>query len=162
MGLEKDNFIGSLPQYNYHCRSAADFYIEQRLQPQFTMAGQRGFVFDNLNACYRNMRDEIPNEASSLIHGDLWGGNFMVNEQGLPCLIDPAVAYASREQDIAMMHLFGGFDTQLFEIYNEEFPLQQGWKDRLPLFQLYYLLVHLNLFGDSYYQSVKRIVDKYQ
>ena len=129
--------------------------------PQFEMAQQKGYVFKDLEAFCHNILTEIPDEPSSLIHGDLWGGNFMVDNSGLPCLIDPSVSYAPREMDIAMMHLFGGFDTRVFEVYQEVFSMQNGWQDRIPLFQLYYLLVHLNLFGRSYYGQVKSIVDQY-
>ncbi len=125
------------------------------------MALQKGFSFSNIKRLYKNIYDEIPEESSSLIHGDLWNGNFMIDKNGMPALIDPAVSYASREMDIAMMHLFGGFDPILFETYNETYPLVNNWRDRLPLWQLYYLLVHLNLFGSSYYSRVKDVVDRY-
>lgn len=160
-GFESDNYIGSLPQYNSKDSSAARFYITQRLQPQFAMAIKRGFSFPNLDSFYTAVENEIPNEPSSLIHGDLWSGNFMVDVNSYPCLIDPTVAYAPREMDIAMMNLFGGFDEEVFEVYNDIFPLTNDWKERLPLWQLYYLLVHLNLFGKSYYNSVRGILNRY-
>ncbi len=160
-GLEYDNYIGSLPQYNTICSTAADFYISQRLQPQFTLASENGFSFRNLDVFYKNIEKEIPDEPSSLIHGDLWSGNFVVDTRGLPCLIDPAIAYAPREMDIAMMHLFSGFDYRLFDVYNEYFPLQNGWSNRIPLFQLYFVLVHLNLFGSSYLSTVNSVIKKY-
>ncbi len=160
-GFENDNYIGSLPQYNTICDSAYEFYITQRLQPQFELARQNGFLLSDVDTFYNVIKDEIPNEKSSLIHGDLWSGNFMIDAQGTPCLIDPAVAYAPREMDISMMHLFGGFNVGVFDIYNEVFPLIGNWKDRLSIWQLYYLLVHLNLFGSSYYNKVKSIVSKY-
>ncbi len=160
-GFENDNYIGSLPQYNSKVNVASEFFITQRLEQQFMIAHQKGFSFSSLNRFYENITREIPSEASSLIHGDLWSGNYIIDNNGLPCLIDPAVAYAPREMDIAMMHLFGGFEKKVFEVYNEIFPLEIGWKDRIPIFQLYYLLVHLNLFGNSYYKGVKNIVDRY-
>ncbi|WP_299312249.1 fructosamine kinase family protein [uncultured Aquimarina sp.] len=160
-GFESDNYIGSLPQYNSKYSSASEFYIAQRLQPQFALAMQKGFSFKNLDSFYENTKAEIPSEASSLIHGDLWSGNFISAVNGYPCLIDPAVAYAPREMDIAMMHLFGGFDQELFGVYNEIFPLIEGWKTRLEIWQLYYLLVHLNLFGDSYLSKIQLIIRKY-
>ncbi|WP_103867378.1 fructosamine kinase family protein [Aquimarina sp. I32.4] len=160
-GFENDNYIGSLFQQNQLCDSPYKFYTTQRLQPQFELAQQKGYVFSELNVFYKNIEDEIPNEQPSLIHGDLWSGNFMIDKKGTPCLIDPAVSYAPREMDIAMMHLFGGFDSQLFDVYDEIFPFIDGWKNRLSLWQLYYLLVHLNLFGDSYYNQVKTIVKSY-
>ncbi len=160
-GFEEDNYIGSLSQKNTKCKSAFDFYIVSRLEPQFNMAIQKGFAFLGLDMFYKNIENEIPSEKSSLVHGDLWNGNYIINEEGLPCLIDPAVAYASREMDIAMMHLFGGFDNRIFEVYHDTYPLIENWKIRQPIWQLYYLLIHLNLFGVSYYQQVKTIVKMY-
>ncbi|WP_234424212.1 fructosamine kinase family protein [Aquimarina sp. Aq107] len=160
-GFESDNYIGSLQQYNFKYSSASEFYITQRLQPQFQMAIKRGFSFSSLDSFYVAIENEIPDEASSLIHGDLWSGNFMIDINGSPCLIDPAVAYASREMDISMMYLFGGFEHELFEVYNDIFPLIDGWKKRMEIWQLYYLLVHLNLFGDSYLPQIQSILKKY-
>ncbi|WP_438422218.1 fructosamine kinase family protein [Aquimarina macrocephali] len=160
-GFENDNYIGSLPQYNTISDSAYEFYVTQRLQPQFELSRQKGFKFSDLDAFYKTIKDEIPDEKPSLIHGDLWNGNFMTDMQGYPCLIDPAVAYAPREMDMGMMHLFGGFNSRVFDVYNEVFPLVGNWKDRLSIWQLYYLLVHLNLFGSLYYNEVKSIVNRY-
>ncbi len=160
-GFEEDNYIGSLPQYNGHETSAADFYIRQRLEPQLRMASKNGFSFKDLNLIYKNISAEIPNEPPALIHGDLWGGNYITNEEGLPCLIDPAVSYGPREMDLAMMKLFGGFPEKAFSAYHEQFPLQPGFENRIPLWQLYYLLVHLNIFGNSYLGSVKHILQRF-
>ncbi len=160
-GLDHDNYIGSLRQYNSPERTAADFYLNQRLIPQFRMAAQRGFTFTALERFYKNLFDIIPTEVPSLIHGDLWGGNYIVSERGSPTLIDPAVAFAPREMDLAMMHLFGGFDPVVFNHYDEIFRLEANWKERQPLWQLYYLLVHLNLFGRSYHGRVQEAISKY-
>jgi len=160
-GAETDNYIGSLPQYNKVCSSASDFYITQRLAPQFALASQKGFSFSNMDTFYKIVERNIPEEPSSLVHGDLWNGNFMVDNKGFPCLIDPAAAYAPREMDIAMMQLFGGFNPKLFEVYHEIFPLEKNWEERIPLWQLYYLLVHLNLFGSSCYNSIINVLRKY-
>ncbi len=161
-GLDSDNYIGSLAQYNSKCETASEFYIAQRLEPQIQLASNNGFLFSELDGFYKNIAIEIPNEPSSLIHGDLWSGNFMKDTNGIPCLIDPAISYAPRELDIGMMHLFGGFDLSLFNTYNEVFPLSDNWKERLPIWQLYYLLVHLNLFGRSYYEEVEGIIKRYR
>ena len=160
-GHKNSNYIGRLKQNNALENSAIDFYINQRLEPQFKLANQKGYVFNTIDTLYKNMSEIIPEESPALIHGDLWNGNFICNAQGLPALIDPAVAYAPREMDLAMMHLFGGFPKEVFEIYHENFPLLPNWKERLPLWQLYYLLVHLNLFGSSYLQQVKTIIKSY-
>lgn len=161
-GLDHNNYIGSLPQYNGTQTSAADFYINQRLEPQFKMAKEQGFDFSKLDVFYKNIFSEIPNEPPSLLHGDLWGGNYMVSEDGNPTLIDPAISFASREMDLAMMQLFGGFSEDVFSHYHSIFPLENNWKQRVSLWQLYYLLVHLNLFGSSYLSRVQNIVKKYR
>ncbi len=159
-GLDHDNYIGSLPQYNSHREKASEFYIEQRLEPQFKIARDLGFSFQ-LGALYKNLESEIPGESPSLVHGDLWNGNYLIHEMGTPVLIDPAVAFAPREMDIGMMHLFGGFPEKVFSIYDELLPMPPDWKERIPIWQLYYLLVHVNLFGRSYYGQVKRIIDHF-
>lgn len=161
-GLEHDNYIGSLPQKNDgNHTQAADFHIEKRLLPQLDLAATKGFSFQNLSSFYKNILQEIPDEPPALIHGDLWNGNYLNDENGNPCLIDPAVCFASREMDLAMMQLFGGFPEKVFDSYHNSFPLQPGWKTRTDLWQLYYLLVHLNLFGSGYYNQVNAILKKY-
>jgi len=160
-GFQKDNYIGSLPQYNTEEASAADFYIKQRLMPQFKMAADRGFAFEDVDLLCKSIPDLIPDEPAALIHGDLWGGNFMVNSDGNPVLIDPATCYAPREMDLAMMRLFGGFNENKFDKYHEVFPLCEGWKARIKLWQLYYILVHVNLFGGHYYNTANSILKTY-
>ena len=160
-GLNHDDYIGSLPQRNSFCGSASEFYISQRLEPQFKMAADNGFRFKNLEGFFKNISEAIPKEPPALVHGDLWNGNYMVSKTGKPVLIDPAVAFAPREMDIAMMKLFGGFSDEIFSNYNALFVLGEGWKERLPLWQLYYLLVHLNLFGSGYLPQVNSAIKKY-
>lgn len=161
-GLLNSNYIGSLPQYNGQSHSAAEFYLNQRLEPQFELAGKNGYVFSNKNSVMKNIEAAIPDEPASLIHGDLWVGNHLVNKEGLPCLIDPAISYGPREMDLAMMKLFGGFSTKIVSSYKTHFPLTEGFDKRISLWQLYYLLVHLNLFGTGYLNSVKRILREYE
>ena len=160
-GFATSNYIGSLPQYNKWSSSAADFYISQRLEPQFRLAAQSGYSFGNLDTILKNIASEIPDQSPSLIHGDLWAGNTLINENGIPFLIDPAVCYGPREMDLAMMKLFGGFSSEITRLYNQKFPLPPGFEKRVPLWQLYYLLVHLNLFGSGYLGSVNRIIRQY-
>ena len=100
-------------------------------------------------------------EPPARLHGDLWGGNLHIGEAGEPCLIDPAVYGGHREIDLAMMRLFGGFSERVFVAYDEAFPLSAGARERIPLYQLYPLLVHANLFGGSYVGSVERVVASY-
>ncbi|NJY61807.1 fructosamine kinase family protein [Salinimicrobium sp. CDJ15-81-2] len=160
-GFSSNNYIGSLPQYNDHRKTAADFFISQRLEPQMKMAFKNGFSLGDLSGFYRNISEEIPQEPPALLHGDLWSGNYLINEEGLPCLIDPAVCYGPREMDLAMMKLFGGFPEEVFQEYDRNFPLQAGWEKRIELWQLYYLLVHLNIFGRSYLPQVKEIIRRF-
>lgn len=161
-GLEYDNYIGSLKQYNHSkTKDAATFYIDKRLEPQLKLARDNAFKFSHIERFFKNLEDIIPKEKPALIHGDLWNGNFMTDKNGEACLIDPAVCFAPREMDIAMMHLFSGFSNDLFQAYNQEFQLENDWKDRLKIWQLYYLLVHLNIFGETYYSSVNQIIMHY-
>ena len=155
------NYIGSLLQYNEEKTNASDFYIEMRLKPQLQMAKNRGYDLKISEKFFHNCSSVIPQEKSSLVHGDLWSGNYLVNQSGEVCLIDPAVAYAPREMDLAMMQLFGGFHKDLFAAYQEVFPLEPGFNNRVSLWQLYYLLVHLNIFGAGYKAQVDSIVKRF-
>jgi protein-ribulosamine 3-kinase len=164
-GFESDNYIGSLVQQNDQQKTWTEFLITQRLQPMLELAVNQGDVnyveakiFDSL---FSKLNELIPKEKPALLHGDLWSGNFLVGPAEEAVLIDPAVYYGHREMDLAMMHLFGGFSPKLFDAYHEIYPLEKGWQKRIDLNQLYPLLVHLNLFGRSYWDRVKKIVDGY-
>ena len=103
----------------------------------------------------------IEPEYPSLLHGDLWSGNFMTGDDGKAWLIDPAVYVGHAEADIAMTELFGGFSEEFYSAYRETAPMQAGYEDRRDLYNLYQLLNHLNMFGGSYLSSVRRIVRRY-
>ena len=165
-GLDHDNFIGSLPQSNTPATSWAEFYVARRLEPQLARATASGRAsysmrrgFERLFANMSSLVGE--EEAPSRLHGDLWGGNLHVDGEGAPCLIDPAVYAGHREVDLAMMRLFGGFSERVFAAYDEAFPLASGFQERVPLYQLYPLMVHVNLFGGSYASSVERALSRY-
>jgi fructosamine-3-kinase len=162
-GLDHDNFIGRLPQANAPLAPAtwANFYRVRRLQPQLQLAIDEGQTTPTMRRGFDRLLERLedivgPPEPPARLHGDLWGGNAMVDDRGMPCLIDPAVYGGHREVDLAMMRLFGGFSPRVFSAYHEAFPLAQGHEDRVPLYQLYYLLVHVNLFGGSYVASVEQ------
>ncbi len=165
-GLDHDNFVGRLPQDN---RPAADwptFYFERRLEPLVAAARARGLleVRDErvLEALRARLEDLCgPAEPPARLHGDLWGGNVVGDENGGPALVDPAVYGGHREVDLAMMRLFGGFDATCFAAYAEVFPLAPGHEDRIALYQLYPLLVHVSLFGGSYVGAVRRALARY-
>lgn len=160
-GLDHDNYIGSLQQKNRTENSASQFYINQRLRPQFEIASEKGYNFSKSEKFFKNISEEILNEKPSLIHGDLWSGNYLVSEKNEAVLIDPAVSYGLREMDLAMMRLFGGFPEEVFNRYNDLFPLEKNFLERTKIFQLYYLLVHLNLFGSSYLDRVQQIYKRF-
>ncbi|MEX1132798.1 MAG: fructosamine kinase family protein [Flavobacteriales bacterium] len=164
-GLESDNYIGNLVQRNTPERNWASFFIHQRLEPQLKMARDRrrveagmAFRFERL---FHKLDKLFPVEPPALLHGDLWSGNFLCDAQGKPVLIDPAVYYGHREMDLAMTKLFGGFDAALYTAYNDEWPLEQGWEERVDLCNLYPQLVHVNLFGGNYVQQVEVVLRRF-
>lgn len=164
-GLDHDNYIGSLVQHNKPCGTWTEFLIIQRLQPMIEMAVNQGDInyveAKIIEPFYKRLEDLYPPGKPALLHGDLWSGNYLVNYDGGPVIIDPAVYYGHREMDIAMMHLFGGFSPSLFDAYNESYPLEKGWQQRVSLNQLYPLLVHVNLFGRGYWERVRQVLEAY-
>ncbi|HSY37987.1 MAG TPA: fructosamine kinase family protein [Polyangia bacterium] len=165
-GLDHDNFIGRLPQSNAARPTWAEFYVERRLDPQLRTAADSGratrVMTQGFEALFRKMSQLVgPEEPASRLHGDLWGGNLHATPGGEPCLIDPAVYGGHREMDLAMMQLFGGFSSRTFSAYAEAFPLARGHEGRVPLYQLYPLMVHVNLFGGSYGGSVEHALSRY-
>ena len=103
-----------------------------------------------------------PEEPPARLHGDLWSGNAICDASGVPWLVDPAVYGGHREIDLAMMDLFGGFSKRVFDAYDEAFPLAPGWRERIALYQLYPLLVHLNLFGSGYLGRLVSALEAYE
>ena len=164
-GWTNDNYIGSLVQYNSWTKSWSSFFIEQRIDPQLKLAVEKGLIdahkLESFHQLYKQIENIFPNEPPALLHGDLWSGNYMVTAAGEPMIMDPAVYYGHREMDIAMTQLFGGFDGRLYEAYNEEYPLNDGWQDRMTMCNLYPLLVHVNLFGSSYLSQVNAVLKQY-
>ena len=164
-GNDHDNFIGSLPQSNRQHIDWATFYAKERLWPQLKMAVKSNLLSDTqlpnteniLNTCQQFFGDVAP----SLLHGDLWGGNYLISTDGTPYLIDPAVYVGHSEVDLAMSRLFGGFGNGFYNAYHEIIPPHENQQELNDLYQLYYLLVHLNLFGSSYQGSVLRVLQRY-
>jgi fructosamine-3-kinase len=165
-GLDRDNFIGRLPQPNTPDRSWAAFYAARRIGFQMELARRNGRLPARREKLLTRLIERLPGLlddepiAPSLIHGDLWGGNYLVDAQGQAVLIDPAVCYAHREMDLAMSELFGGYSPRFYEAYFEAFPAP-GYPERRALYQLYYILAHLNLFGESYGGRVDTIAAHY-
>ncbi|MCB9315218.1 MAG: fructosamine kinase family protein [Lewinellaceae bacterium] len=164
-GFAHDNFIGRLPQSNSRHPTWAEFYAEERLWPQMLLARELGY-FDaaseqQLDRLCKNLSWRCPEEQPALCHGDLWSGNFLCDAAGAPVLIDPAACFVHREMDLAMSRLFGGFDPAFYSAYTEAWPLESGFEQRLEIYQLYYLLVHVNLFGGGYVGQVQSILDQF-
>ena len=164
-GWKQDNFIGSLHQQNGIHQTWEAFYIHERLQPQIKAANSTNLlpssIISKFEKLYQKLPDLCPDESPALIHGDLWSGNFICATGEKPVFIDPSVSYAHREMDLAMSKLFGGFAPQFYESYQEVYPCEKGLEERLPVYQLYYLLVHVNIFGKGYVQPVNRILDRF-
>ncbi|TXK73909.1 fructosamine kinase family protein [Mesonia sp. HuA40] len=162
-GLHFDNYIGQLKQSNAPKKQKAfDFFIYNRLEPQFELARKKGFHFNALDSFYKNLENLISDEKPALIHGDLWHGNLLSDEKGRPSVIDTACCFAPRPMDWAMMELFGGFDSSWVDSYHEVYSMPTNWKKDLAIWQLYFLLVHLNSFGKSYYNPCQEIITKYR
>lgn len=143
-----------------------DFFVERRLRPLVERAIGMGSLdpvaHDLLDRCAPRASELCgPTEAPALVHGDLWAGNRLIDHDGRNWLIDPACHWAHREVDLAMMHLFGGFGPACFAAYDEAFPLHQGWRARIPWYQLPPLLVHAILFGGSYGASAVTALRRY-
>ncbi len=164
-GFYEDNYIGAGDQSNSMMTSFAEFFRDERLGVQFDRAA--GY-FDaqmrsKIDRLLGRITDLIPEpDHPSLLHGDLWGGNFVTGSDGKAWLIDPAVYVGSAEADIAMTELFGGFDRRFYRAYFEASGMDvRGYESRRDLYNLYHLTNHLNLFGSSYLGSVVRIVERY-
>jgi fructosamine-3-kinase len=154
-GWDRDNTIGDTPQVNRRSADWVDFLRVQRLGFQFTLADDRGAggrlrdlgerLLASLDTFFTDYRP-----APSLLHGDLWGGNWGADAEGQPVLFDPAVYYGDREADIAMTELFGGFGADFYTAYDSTWPLDPGYRVRRELYNLYHVLNHFNLFGGGY------------
>lgn len=164
-GLDFDNYIGRLPQSNNKHSNWFDFFAIERIEPQLKAgvesAKLQRDVLVKVEKLYAKLGHIMPAEKPALIHGDLWSGNYMYAQNGRAAIFDPAVYYGHREMDIAMSRLFGGFSSEFYRGYEEEFPLEPGFETRKDLFNLYPILVHVNLFGGSYCRQAEDIINRY-
>jgi fructosamine-3-kinase len=164
-GWHEDNYIGTLIQKNTKHKLWHTFFAECRVMPlvQLLYNNESFSKQDVLNAemfC-RRCEQIFPIERSSMLHGDLWSGNFMITSNNKASIYDPAVYCGHRETDIGMTKLFGGFDQRFYEAYHEVYPLEPQWQQRLAFSQLYPLLVHAVLFGGHYCGRVRSILQQF-
>ncbi len=164
-GFSSDNFIGSLPQFNALHADWAEFYRDERIMPQLELAKKNNALNDAIipsgESAVKVFRQLFGDVKPALLHGDLWGGNYLISVDGTPYLIDPAVFYGHSMVDVAMSRLFGGFDAEFYDSYHQIIPQPEFYREQIDIYQLYYLLVHLNLFGRSYRSSVVDILERY-
>lgn len=157
-GLDQDNYIGSTPQPNPWTEDGYEFFSIHRLMYMAEMAARRGLLSINIlkevEKVTQRLRVLVPAQPASLLHGDLWSGNATTNHDGDPAIIDPAVHYGWAESELAMTTLFGSFSDRFYAAYEEIRPLDQGYRERYPIYNLYHLLNHVNLFGSGYVASV--------
>ncbi|HVF18179.1 MAG TPA: fructosamine kinase family protein [Steroidobacteraceae bacterium] len=164
-GAHPDNFIGRTPQSNRSTSNWPDFFREQRLLPQLERARHNGAdsttlhrgaqLAESLDAFFIDYQP-----AASLLHGDLWGGNWGATREGAPAIFDPAVYYGDREADIAMTRLFGGFGRAFYAAYEAAWPLDVGATEREVLYNLYHVLNHFNLFGGGYLAQARQMIER--
>ena len=163
-GWSHDNTIGSTPQANTPCGDWAEFFRERRLRPQLALAADNGYA--GLGPWSDRLLEALPTllaghrPQASLLHGDLWAGNWLALASGEPAIFDPAVYYGDRETDLAMTRLFGGFGAAFYRAYEAAAPLPEGAALRAELYNLYHVLNHLNLFGGGYEHQARGMMQR--
>ncbi|HKK71687.1 MAG TPA: fructosamine kinase family protein [Candidatus Krumholzibacteria bacterium] len=163
-GFDVDGYCGATPQPNPWTDRWPAFYAEHRIRHHVRLAADRGLdrgTVDLLDSIADRLEEWIDDGPSSLIHGDLWSGNLHCTADGAPALIDPAAYFGHREAELGMMSLFGGFGPAVWEAYQEAWPLEPGWRQRLGLYELYHLINHYVLFGGAYAASTRDCALRY-
>ncbi|QZT38387.1 fructosamine kinase family protein [Halosquirtibacter xylanolyticus] len=171
-GLSYDNYIGPNLQSNLatkeEARSWTLFFWNKRLLPQYELAKKNGLVdiyfsksFHKFEEIYPMILLPVENETPSLLHGDLWSGNYLVGNNGDPVLIDSAIYYGHREADLAMTSLFGGFEADFYRGYHETNPLPSDWEERQNVYMLYHMLNHMNIYGEEYKAQAMGLMNYY-
>lgn len=163
-GWHRDNTIGATPQRNTDSPDWVEFYREHRLRYQFELVARSGYpqlrdrgerLMSELDIFFTDYQP-VP----SLLHGDLWSGNYAIDENQNPVIFDPAVYYGDREADLAMTELFGGFGNDFYAAYDEAWPIDPGYKVRKTLYNLYHIVNHVNMFGGGYHAQAEAMLDR--
>jgi protein-ribulosamine 3-kinase len=164
-GLERDNYMGSVEQVNTYTPVWIDFFREQRLRTLVERCARLNLLssshvkkFEKLYQVLGSIFNE--SDGPVLVHGDLWSGNFMCDAES-PVLIDPAVYYGHPSVDLGMTTLFGGFSAEFYEVYNYHRPFPSNYKEQWMICNLYPLLIHLLLFGQSYLSQIDQTLEKF-
>jgi len=164
-GFYHNNYCGATPQMNNWSSSWIDFFGQQRILYLVGEIGRVRVLSSEEKDTYYKLVDRLPDwiddqPEASLIHGDLWSGNYLYTSKG-PALIDPASYYADREMELSIMTMFGGFSRTTWDAYQNEYPLKSGWQERVQLYQIYHILNHYFLFGGSYGSQALSIAKRY-
>lgn len=164
-GLAYNNYIGNLPQKNGEFDDWNSFFVERRINPQLKMAVDSGKLsrelLKNWKRLINQLDDLMPSCKPSLLHGDLWGGNYLFDRNGKAVLIDPAVYYGHPEMDLSFTKMFGGFSSEFYQGYETISPVEDGFSERVPIYNMYPLLVHVNLFGGHYTSHFSRFIQSF-
>lgn len=164
-GWSEDNYIAIVVQPNSLTDSWSEFYAKNRIMPMMKLLQNKQLINSKQiksaeNLC-KQLNSIFPEEKPALLHGDFWNGNILANKKGEFSVIDPAIYYGHREMDLAIAKLFGGFDDVFFDAYHENNPLAPNFEERLPIAQLFPLLIHAYLFEGYYVKDVQTILKKF-
>jgi fructosamine-3-kinase len=164
-GLTEDNYMGSVAQSNQQHHRWIDFFVQERLRPMITRCEAKGLLNNKHQRLFEQLQEKLADffeeEPPSLLHGDLWSGNFMCDGDEKPVLIDPAVYFGHRSMDLGMTTLFGGFQRPFYEAYHHHFPLPTNHQEQWAVCNLYPLLIHLYLFSTSYLPQIERTLRRF-
>jgi len=163
-GFKNDNFCGLTPQVNRLIENGYTFFAQYRLNYQAKLAFDSGLIskkiLTQIDLIASKLESWIPEMPVAFIHGDLWSGNVMSTQSGAK-IVDPACYYGWAEAELAMTSLFGGFDAIFYQSYEANSEIRKDWRERVPLYNLYHLLNHVNLFGESYVQQVEDVIRRF-
>ena len=163
IGWQRDNYLGTARQPNEARTSWAEFVADQRIGYQLRWAIDQGLADGRLARDGQRIIDRMPellqgrDEETSLLHGDLWSGNYLCDSSGAVVIVDPAVYYGCREAEFGMLRLFGGCPAEFDQAYQDQWPMPGGWQRRASVYVLYHLLNHLNLFGRGYAGQCRQV-----